>query len=372
MNALQPLHLVDTYGAFGSITSERYEVIVEGTTTPSSRPRRRVAGVRVQGQAGRPARRPRQFAPYHLRLDWLMWFAALSPQYAEPWFARWSGASWRGRPGPAAARPQPFPDAPPGGSVRDITATGSPPAPSTRRRAHGGRASLAGDFMTPVTLEEEGARVGAVLEGQRASRRRWPPRTARTPRQTHPPADRLIPRQPPSLAQQQRPVVLAAAHQRQLLRPRVLDVDRDVPAVLAQPPERHGRAVPVTLAPERHREGQRNEELHQGAAEERRASPRRRRRPGGRSRGWRGPGCRASGRYPALAGSASRRGPASPSAPHASGARRVMGLSQLSSSAPVGMVCRMPSGVTSAPSSCAVHPRAVELPHGPYNPSPRR
>ncbi len=25
-------------------------------------------------------------APYHLRLDWLMWFAALSPQYGQPWF----------------------------------------------------------------------------------------------------------------------------------------------------------------------------------------------------------------------------------------------------------------------------------------------
>src|SRR5690606_6505414 len=35
-----------------------------------------------------PRRRPRQFAPYHLRLDWLMWFAALSPAYAEPWFGR--------------------------------------------------------------------------------------------------------------------------------------------------------------------------------------------------------------------------------------------------------------------------------------------
>src|SRR5690606_34782237 len=29
---------------------------------------------------------PRQFAPYHLRLDWMMWFAALSPAYAGVWF----------------------------------------------------------------------------------------------------------------------------------------------------------------------------------------------------------------------------------------------------------------------------------------------
>lgn len=31
-------------------------------------------------------RLPRQFAPYHLRLDWMMWFAALSPVYARSWF----------------------------------------------------------------------------------------------------------------------------------------------------------------------------------------------------------------------------------------------------------------------------------------------
>ena len=32
MNAsFEPLHLVNTYGAFGSITRERYEIVIEGT-----------------------------------------------------------------------------------------------------------------------------------------------------------------------------------------------------------------------------------------------------------------------------------------------------------------------------------------------------
>ena len=30
---------------------------------------------------------PPQIAPYHLRLDWLMWFAALSSYEEQPWFA---------------------------------------------------------------------------------------------------------------------------------------------------------------------------------------------------------------------------------------------------------------------------------------------
>jgi hypothetical protein len=38
-----------------------------------------------KGKPGDPTRIPRQFAPYHLRLDWLMWFLALGAP-AERWF----------------------------------------------------------------------------------------------------------------------------------------------------------------------------------------------------------------------------------------------------------------------------------------------
>ena len=31
-------------------------------------------------------RRPPQYAPYHLRLDWLMWFAAMSSPMYHEWF----------------------------------------------------------------------------------------------------------------------------------------------------------------------------------------------------------------------------------------------------------------------------------------------
>ena len=36
-----------------------------------------------KAKPGDPHRRPRQVAPYHLRLDWLMWFAALGSP--APW-----------------------------------------------------------------------------------------------------------------------------------------------------------------------------------------------------------------------------------------------------------------------------------------------
>ena len=89
MNAsFDPFRLVNTYGAFGSITRQRYELVIEGTADPAPGPHTRWAEYEFRGKPGDPRRWPRQVAPYHLRLDWLMWFAALSPDYAEPWLSR--------------------------------------------------------------------------------------------------------------------------------------------------------------------------------------------------------------------------------------------------------------------------------------------
>jgi hypothetical protein len=79
------LHLVNTYGAFGSVTRERHEVVLEGTDATELSGGAVWREYEFRGKPGDPRRRPRQFAPYHLRLDWLMWFAALSPRYAEGW-----------------------------------------------------------------------------------------------------------------------------------------------------------------------------------------------------------------------------------------------------------------------------------------------
>ncbi|WP_332667858.1 lipase maturation factor family protein [Aeromicrobium sp.] len=79
-------HLVNSYGAFGSVTKTRYEIVIEGTHDEHLTQHTTWQEYEFKGKPGDPGRRPRQFAPYHLRLDWLMWFAALSPSYAEPWF----------------------------------------------------------------------------------------------------------------------------------------------------------------------------------------------------------------------------------------------------------------------------------------------
>ncbi|MER6346324.1 lipase maturation factor family protein [Streptomyces sp. NPDC001595] len=84
--SFDPLHLVNTYGAFGSVSRVRYEVVVEGTADAVPREDSDWREYEFKGKPGDPRRWPRQFAPYHLRLDWMMWFAALSPAYAGSWF----------------------------------------------------------------------------------------------------------------------------------------------------------------------------------------------------------------------------------------------------------------------------------------------
>jgi hypothetical protein len=108
------LHIVNTYGAFGSVTRHRDEVIVAGTADPSPTDDSTWLEYEFKGKPGDPRRRPPQFAPYHLRLDWLMWFLPLSPAYGEQWFLRFLEGLLRNDAALLGLlRSNPFPDEPP-------------------------------------------------------------------------------------------------------------------------------------------------------------------------------------------------------------------------------------------------------------------
>jgi hypothetical protein len=84
--SFEPLHLVNTYGAFGSITRQRTEIVVEGTSDRALSAQTVWNEYEFKGKPGDTAQRPSQVAPYHLRLDWLMWFAAMERPGDEAWF----------------------------------------------------------------------------------------------------------------------------------------------------------------------------------------------------------------------------------------------------------------------------------------------
>ncbi|SEB87041.1 lipase maturation factor family protein [Streptomyces sp. TLI_105] len=109
-----PYHLVNSYGAFGTVGRIRDEIVVEGTEDQVPHPGTVWREYGFKGKPGDPRRLPRQFAPYHLRLDWLMWFAALSPGYAREWFGPFVERLLEGdRDTLRLLAHNPFPDAPP-------------------------------------------------------------------------------------------------------------------------------------------------------------------------------------------------------------------------------------------------------------------
>ncbi|MFE6256739.1 lipase maturation factor family protein [Agromyces sp. NPDC057865] len=77
--------LVNAYGAFGTVTKRRIEIVVEGTLDEFPDDASEWREYAFKGKPGDVRRVPRQFAPYHLRLDWLMWFLPLGRMW-EPWF----------------------------------------------------------------------------------------------------------------------------------------------------------------------------------------------------------------------------------------------------------------------------------------------
>ena len=109
-----PLRLVNSYGAFGSVTRVRREVVVEGTTDEVLTSATVWREYEFKAKPGDPRRRPRQIAPYHLRIDWLMWFLPLSPRYGHAWFRPFLARLLTNDPDTIKLlRTNPFPTAPP-------------------------------------------------------------------------------------------------------------------------------------------------------------------------------------------------------------------------------------------------------------------
>jgi hypothetical protein len=84
MNAsFERLHIVNTYGAFGSVGRIRPEIVIEGSSDGVH-----WTAYEFKCKPGDPARRPCIVAPWQLRVDWQIWFAAMSRFERQPWLAR--------------------------------------------------------------------------------------------------------------------------------------------------------------------------------------------------------------------------------------------------------------------------------------------
>ncbi len=107
--AVAPFEIVNSYGLFADMTTERIEIQIQGSDD----------GVTWRDyvlpyKPGPVTRRPAWVAPFQPRLDWQMWFAALGNWRENPWFVALMKRLLDGEPATLALfEENPFPKAPP-------------------------------------------------------------------------------------------------------------------------------------------------------------------------------------------------------------------------------------------------------------------
>ena len=84
-SSFDPLDLVNTYGAFGTVGRERTNIVFEGTTDDTTGGKARWKPYIYKDLPVLPDKQPPQIAPYQPHLDWQMWFAAMSTPDQYPW-----------------------------------------------------------------------------------------------------------------------------------------------------------------------------------------------------------------------------------------------------------------------------------------------
>ncbi len=108
------LELVNTYGAFGSVPRLRPEIVFEGASDETITAETRWREYEFKCKPGDVMRRPCVIAPYQERIDWQLWFAAMSTPEEYPWTLH---LVWKllhnDRGALSLLANDPFPDAPP-------------------------------------------------------------------------------------------------------------------------------------------------------------------------------------------------------------------------------------------------------------------
>jgi hypothetical protein len=147
---LEPLRTFSSYGLFAVMTTDRREIVVEGSNDGTN-----WLAYEFKYQPGDVNRRPAFVAPHQPRLDWQMWFAALGNYRENPWFGNFCDRLLQGSPAVLALlEKNPFPAHPPRqirAEFYDYRFTDL-----AERRATGAwwKRELIGEYLPPISLRE--------------------------------------------------------------------------------------------------------------------------------------------------------------------------------------------------------------------------
>jgi hypothetical protein len=147
------LHLVNTYGAFGSIDKERIELVFEGTENLTPGWLADWKPYDFKAKPTNPMQRPVIITPYHYRLDWAAWFPWHRGSGYKKWLIHFQWNLLHNDAGTLSLLAgNPFPDAPPKW-VRITAYRYHFAPPGTNDGAWWTREKL-GDFMQPVSIDQ--------------------------------------------------------------------------------------------------------------------------------------------------------------------------------------------------------------------------
>jgi predicted DCC family thiol-disulfide oxidoreductase YuxK len=109
VRAAGPFQIANTYGLFASMTTTRPEIVVQGSNDGVT-----WLDYEFRYRPGDLRQPPHWVQPHQPRLDWQMWFAALSDFRSAPWFTNFMLRLLQGSPDVLALLGRnPFPNAPP-------------------------------------------------------------------------------------------------------------------------------------------------------------------------------------------------------------------------------------------------------------------
>ena len=109
VNTIRPFHIFNQYGLFAVMTTSRPEIFIKGSNDGEE-----WKTYEFKWKPGKLNQAPAFVAPHQPRLDWQMWFAALSDYERNPWLIRFMIRLLQGSPsvlGLLASNP--FPETPP-------------------------------------------------------------------------------------------------------------------------------------------------------------------------------------------------------------------------------------------------------------------
>jgi lipase maturation factor 1 len=147
---IAPFRTINDYGLFMVMTTERHEIIVQGSDDGAH-----WSDYEFKYKPGDLNKRPVFIAPFQPRLDWQMWFAALGSIDQNPWFQNFCFRLLQGSPEMTALlQKNPFPDKPPRYIRAELYNYQFTNFPERRTTGAWWKRESIGEYLPPVSLHE--------------------------------------------------------------------------------------------------------------------------------------------------------------------------------------------------------------------------